>query len=330
MNIAIVINSKIPVTHYGGTQRVVWSLAKELNSLGHNVTFLAKEGSVCDFANVIFLNPQKSINEQIPKNTDVVHFNDKIPFNKIDEPVLFPYIITYNGNFMNHELDYNAVFVSKNHAQRYGSNSYVHNGLDWSEYGKVELENKRAYYHFLGKAAWSVKNVRGAINVIKALKHEDLYVLGGYRINFKMGFRFTLTTKAHFKGMVGGDEKLRYLQSSKGLIFPVIWDEPFGLAITESLYFGAPVFGTPYGSLPEIVAPEVGFLTNNQNEMIQHLSENHVYNPKTCHEYANELFNSRLMAERYLLKYEAVMNGNKLNAVRPKSINPDKKMEWII
>ena len=39
------------------------------------------------------------------------------------------------------------------------------------------------------------------------------------------------------------------------------WHEPFGIALIEALYFGCPVFGTPYGSLPEIVEEGVqGFL----------------------------------------------------------------------
>ena len=43
------------------------------------------------------------------------------------------------------------------------------------------------------------------------------------------------------------------LNASRGLIFPVRWHEPFGLAVIESLYFGCPVFATPYGALPELV-----------------------------------------------------------------------------
>ena len=51
-------------------------------------------------------------------------------------------------------LDKNSVFVSKNHANRYQSNEYVYNGLDWDDYGKVDLEKKRKRFHFLGNAAW--------------------------------------------------------------------------------------------------------------------------------------------------------------------------------
>lgn len=50
-----------------------------------------------------------------------------------------------------------------------------------------------------------VKNVRGAIQVAGA--DVEIDILGGDRINFKRGFRWTLTRKAHFHGMVGGEEK---------------------------------------------------------------------------------------------------------------------------
>lgn len=156
-----------------------------------------------------------------------------------------------------------------------------------------------------------------------ALPHARLLVLGGTRLNFKMGFRLTLSPKVRFKGMVGGEEKIRYLHGSRGLIFPVRWHEPFGLAITESLYCGAPVFGTPYGSLPELVTPDVGFLTSSKEEMIRHIRDDYRYSPLRCHEYARDLFNSRVMAEGYISKYEKVMNGEWLNPCQPYP-NPDE------
>ncbi|MEF9987186.1 MAG: glycosyltransferase [Bacteroidales bacterium] len=113
--------------------------------------------------------------------------------------------------------------------------------------------------------------------------------------------------------MIGGEQKLNILKESKGLIFPVIWNEPFGLAITESLYCGAPVFGTPYGSLPELITKETGFLTTGKEAMIAHIIEDYNYSPKICHEYACDLFNSQLMARAYLTKYEMVLAGNYLN-----------------
>lgn len=312
MNVLIVLNTHLPVVTYGGTERVVWYLAHELQKKGHKVTFLAAAGSVCPFAECLPYLDNEPIDRQIPEYIDVVHFqNSTLGYNGKK-----PYIVTYHGNFL-HDIDRNAVFVSKNHAKRNNSESYVHNGLDWDDYGPLNLSDTRGYFHFLGKAAWRVKNLKGAIDIVKALPKEKLYVLGGSRLNFKMGFRFTLSPRIKFYGMVGGKDKITLLQHSRGLIFPVRWHEPFGLAITESLYCGAPVFGTTYGSLPELIPSEVGFLTNSKKAMVEHIVNEYDYSPKRCHEYAKEMFNSRLMAERYITKYEMVMNGNYLNNIQP-------------
>jgi len=49
----------IPVKLYGGTERVIYSLGKELVKLGHDVTYLVKEGSYCNFAKVLFIDTKK-------------------------------------------------------------------------------------------------------------------------------------------------------------------------------------------------------------------------------------------------------------------------------
>jgi glycosyltransferase involved in cell wall biosynthesis len=315
MRITIVDRGRIPVSHYGGTQRVIWYLGQELSRMGHQVSFLVAPGSTCPFARIIPLDSHRTAASQIPENTDIVHFH----FDPGDVSSLsIPYIITNHGNRHDFRVfDPNTVFVSKNHAQRYGSECFVYNGLDWDDYGKPNLEISRRYFHFLGKAAWKVKNLSGAIQVIKQTPHEKLYVLGGKRVNLSMGIRITLSPRVKFFGMVGGTKKLDLLQHSKGLLFPVLWNEPFGLAIIESLYFGCPVFGTPYGSLPELVTPEVGFLSCNCKELAEALLLHQNYHPEICHEYALENFNAKQMALGYLECYEQVLDGKTLNPLPP-------------
>ncbi|MEJ2384373.1 MAG: hypothetical protein P8Y54_08235 [Xanthomonadales bacterium] len=143
----------------------------------------------------------------------------------------------------------NTIFVSRKHANNHGAEAFVHLGLDPREYGEPDFEvHADARWIFLGKAAWSVKNIRGTIAVARGAGHE-LDVLGGTRLNFKMGFRFTPDRHVHFHGMVGGEEKHRLMRRARGLLFPVLWDEPGATAVVESLYFGLPVLGTPYGCL---------------------------------------------------------------------------------
>ncbi|MDY0314856.1 MAG: glycosyltransferase family 4 protein [Bacteroidales bacterium] len=325
MKITIVNKSIIPAFLYGGTERVIWYLGKELAKMGHSVTYLVSHGSHCDFAKICFIDENKSLNSQIPGDTDIVHFNFPVK-----EKILKPSITTIHGNSQEGDVfDKNTVFVSKNHAERHGSNSFVYNGLDWDDYKIDRICNEKLHFHFLANAAWKVKNLKGAIGLVKSV-NENLAVLGGKRLNFKMGFRFTSSRKVRFYGMLGGLEKFKLISKSKGLIFPVLWDEPFGLAIIESMFFACPVFGTPYGSLPELVKPEFGLLSTKKEDLSKALLNYSDFNSKLISEYAIDSFNSKLMAEKYLKKYEKVISGSNLNEEMPKYLVEKNKKNFIL
>lgn len=321
MHILLVNHSPIPVFAYGGTERVIWDLGRALVRAGHRVSYLVPEGSHCDFAEVIPLRKDVSWEAQVPAGVDITHFqfNPKVPLN-------FPHVVTQHGNSSESvPLPRNTVFVSKNHAERHGSDAFVYNGLDWSSYGSVNWQIARTYFHFLGKAAWRVKNVQGAID-IASTANVPLEVLGGNRINLKRGFRLTLSRRVKFHGMVGGEKKIHLLNSSRGLIFPTLWHEPFGLAVIESLYFGAPVFATPYGALPEIVTPECGVLSSSRAKLADAVSHNQ-FDPHACHARAL-VFNSDTMASDYLSVYKRVLNGESLNPKSPVLHGDIKHLPW--
>ncbi len=320
MHIAIVHNAVIPAPKYGGTERVIMWLGKQLVALGHQVTYIVPAGSSCHFADIIHFNAEISLNKIIPENVDVVHIHCGV-----NELPTKPYLITLHGNINEaYDFDKNTVFVSKNHAARFGSDVFVYNGLDVENYGKPSF-NKKKYLHFLGDAAWRVKNLKGAIQIATKAK-IPLHVLGGVRFNFNQGIRLTFNPSIHFHGMVGGKEKNRLLDQSSGFLFPIRWHEPFGIAIIESLYFGCPVFATPYGSLPEIVINEVGFLSTKSNELIESVKNISEYNSKYCHQYVMEKFTSTQMTQAYLTLYEKVLNGHQLNHQHPKLVEiPSKK-----
>jgi len=207
--------------------------------------------------------------------------------------------------------------VSKNHAYRFGSDAYIYNGMNWDNYPKPDLNKPRKGYHFLGNAAWKVKNLKSAMQIAKINK-TNLEVLGGYRFNLKMGMRFTMSPKVHFHGMVDDIQKANRLNQSQALLFPVLWHEPMGLAVIESLYYGCPVFATPYGALPEIITPEYGFLSNSLSELAIAAKNADTYNAKICHEYARDTFNAIRMTDKYLYYFEQILNGGKLNDKNPR------------
>lgn len=316
MNILIAYNNKIPALKYGGVERVVWYLGEELTKLGHSVTFLVAKGSSCPFARVLVFNPFLPVGEQVPPEIDIVNFHF-LP----EEEIEFPYLVSIHGNLPpGTKFFHNTHFVSENHARRYNSAAFIYNGLNWDDYGSPDFYHPRAYCHFLGKAAWTVKNVKGAISIAHQNKTE-IKILGGSRINLKMGIKISFSRWAKFYGMVGGEEKNNILRHSKALIFPVLWHEPFGLAVIESLFFGCPVFGTTYGALPELITPETGFLSNSMHELSEGFKTIDSFNRKLCHEYARDNFSSGIMARNYLKMYERVLNGHSINFKLPAFIS---------
>ena len=324
MNILLVNMAPIPVFAYGGTERVIWDLGKGLVELGHQVTYLVPEGSSCPFARVIPIKPDQNWSVQIPREIDLAHFHFD-PQENIDCAWL---MTEHTNNLQNPPLPLNTVFVSANHAARYSSKVFVHNGLDWSNYPAPSLQkqDKGHRFHFLGKAAWRVKNVKGAIDV--ALRAgAELDVLGGTRLNIKGGFRWTWSPRIHFDGMVGGSVKFDLLNRSQGLIFPVRWHEPFGLAVIESLFFGAPVYATPYGALPELVPAHVGVLAPDGLTLVDAIKRGG-FDPRACHEHALKHFGHIHMAQQYLQVYEQIMDGENLHQNAPQRQGPFKQLTW--
>ena len=327
MHVLICSRTAIPVVAYGGTERVIWDLGRALVDGGHRVTYLVAPGSQCDFAPVLHLSEQVDLRQQIPQDVDLVHFHFLPPFD-LDQDLARPYLYTEHGNSADQpQLPLNAVFLSGDHARRHGSSQFVYNGLDWRHYGPVDFEQPRSRFHFLGKAAWRVKNVAGAIDVaLKAGQMMD--VLGGDRLNFKRGFRFTASRKIRFHGMVGGAQKFKLLNASRGLIFPVRWHEPFGLAIIESLYFGGAVFATPYGSLPELVPAPCGTLSASADALAEAVRTGS-FDARACHQHAVDLFSAQAMGEGYVRKYEQVLASEALNSQPPRLASGYKDLPWV-
>jgi len=315
VRIAIVFNRIIPALGYGGSDRIAWWLGKHLTGAGHSVVYVVPPGSTCDFAEVSPYDLSRPLDGQIPPSVDLVH---DFAFSG---PAALPSLTTLHGNLPpGTVLQRNTVFVSNNQAERHGGSVVVHNGIDPDDYGEPDWTARRDHLLFLALASWKVKNVRGAIRVARRAG-QPLAVVGGRRLNFHMGFRLTLDPNVRFHGVIGGERKNRFINDSSALVFPVRWHEPFGIAMIEALYFGCPVFGTPYGSLPEIVIPEVGVLANSESELARRLADIGRFDRHRCHQYACEEFSASLMTKRYLALYERVLNGEVLHDQEPVTLD---------
>ena len=63
---------------------------------------------------------------------------------------------------------------------------------------------------------------------------------------------------------------IKEYQNSKLFLFPVKWDEPFGLTMIESMACGTPIIAYARGSVPEIIKDgETGFIVNQSDDDIR-------------------------------------------------------------
>jgi len=101
-------------------------------------------------------------------------------------------------------------------------------------------------------------------------------------------------------GEVGGQQKLDLLMRARCLIFPIQWDEPFGLVLIEAMSCGTPVVALRRGSVPELVEEGVtGFTTTDSERLCELVDHVDHISPTTCRRVARERFDVDQMAREY-------------------------------
>lgn len=311
MKIVFYHHTPLPVKKYGGTERIMFWHMKELVALGHEVVLLGHPDSeVQKFGISLIPLPKDKLRngweELIPLDGDILH----LQFSTLDK-FKIPHICTVHGNAkVNEVLSENSVFVSGKHASIHGSDQFVYNALDFSEYPEPDNLDKKGKEDilFLAKASWKVKNLKDSISICKSLK-KHLHIVGGKT--------FTLSKYIHNHGIIGGEKKLEILRSCDALIFPVKWDEPFGIALVEAMSQGLPVFGSSFGSLPEVIGT-AGFTAKSKEELLCAMKNWDIkLTPKEIRNYALEKFNINKYSKSYLELYDKVINKQKLNTKAP-------------
>ena len=99
-------------------------------------------------------------------------------------------------------------------------------------------------------------------------------------------------------------EVLSLMARAKAFLFPISWEEPFGLVVAEAMAAGAPVVATPAGSLPELVEHGVtGFLGRTDEELTAFVREVGRIDRAACRRRAEERYSASRMAADYEALY---------------------------
>lgn len=117
-----------------------------------------------------------------------------------------------------------------------------------------------------------------------------------------------------YSGNVSGKKKLKFISQAKALLFPIQWEEPFGMAVIEALACGTPVVAMRRGAMPEIIQHGVnGFLADTEEEFGEYMKRVDEIDPAACRASVARRFSADKMAAEYVKRYKEVIRKAKSN-----------------
>jgi len=171
----------------------------------------------------------------------------------------------------------NQYFVSISNSQRKGSpdlnySATIYHGLELENNAFQYGEGIGNYMIFVGRLVED-KGIDTIISLSKKLQ-KQVYLLG---TNVKNSNYWNNVIKPniddnfiHHFGFLDKDKLKIHYQNAKLFLFPIKWEEPFGLVMIESMACGTPVVAYARGSVPEIVKDgETGFIVNSSDDDIR-------------------------------------------------------------
>ncbi|MEN3340705.1 MAG: hypothetical protein V7644_109 [Actinomycetota bacterium] len=108
-----------------------------------------------------------------------------------------------------------------------------------------------------------------------------------------------------YLGEVTHGEKVELLQNARATLFPIEWEEPFGLVMVESMACGTPVVATRRGAVPEVIEHgRNGIVVDDYREMPAALDEADRLEPLELRRLAEERFAPQRMVGDYVAAFE--------------------------
>ena len=107
------------------------------------------------------------------------------------------------------------------------------------------------------------------------------------------------------------DEKVDLLQRARAVLFPIDWEEPFGLVMIEAMACGTPVVATPRGAVPEVLVDgETGFIVPVEGyaeSAVEAIKRAGDLDPAVLRQRVEERFSAEAMVSAYETVYQRVL-----------------------
>ena len=325
----------VPPTGYGGIEWVVSLLADGLADAGHDVTLFASGDSHtrARLAFVYETAPSSEIGRaqlevhhalacfERADEFDVINDHSGPPAAVIAGAVTTPTVHTVHGPLLGEPGALyeqiarvaprtGLISISMNQRVPHPNLPWianVPNALDFSVY--PVHPHRGDYLLFLGR----MNHEKGAHRAVAAAMEAGvpLKIAGKAREPAEqLYFREFVEPYLHdgeieYLGEVSHGEKVELLQNARATLFPIDWEEPFGLVMIESMACGTPVIATRRGSVPEVIEPgRSGIIVDDYREIAGVLAQADELDPLELRLAAEERFSRERMVEDYLAAYQ--------------------------
>jgi glycosyltransferase involved in cell wall biosynthesis len=328
---------EVPPRLYGGIERIVDGLVRQLRARGHEVCLVAKPGSQCAADSFHAWPGASSLSRSDTlRNTlalwravrgfrpDVIHSFSRIAYLT---PLLrgsTPIIMSFQRDPTLRTVSTALRLAAPGVLRFTGCSDYIaargrRAGGDWIGIPNFfEIDALKfspavpadaplcflSRVEFIKGAHWAIEIARRTgRRLVIAGNHSDTGEEGAYwrdQIEPWIG-----RDGIEYVGAVDDVAKNRVLGEAAAMVVPIQWDEPFGIVFAEALSCGTPVISCPRGSLPEIVREGVdGFLIRSIEEGCEAVARLPAIDRAGCRRRAEQEYAPGIVVTRYVELYE--------------------------
>jgi glycosyltransferase involved in cell wall biosynthesis len=324
----------VPPPLYGGIELVVDRLAVGFQRAGHEVLLYTTGDSTCPVPKAWALEESEGqrIGMAVPELRHVMHAYEAIrDFDIVHDHTVMgpvyaehvtsqPVVTTIHGPF-NQELTdiyeriaHRVPIIAISHAQHQPVphipiGRVIHHGLDASDF---PIGNGAGgYCLFLGRMSPDKGAHRAVVAAGKA--GVPLKMIGKMREAWEFEYfeehvKPNLSDDIQYLGEVPHEEKIDLLANATAMLFPIRWNEPFGMVMLEAMACGTPVIAYSEGAAPEVVDHgRTGFLVDNEDEMAEAISRIADIARADCRAAVEGYFSTERMANEHIALFEEIL-----------------------